>query len=446
MARAQESNIRSILSRMFSEKWIEAKSREVGFIKRSRKIDPVAFFWTLVFGFGLGNARTFAALRRCYQAEIGERIVPSSFYDRFTSRLRRLMKEALFHLLETASEPTRALKGQLAVFKDVVAIDSTVLKLHRMLAKKYAGTRVTTSKAAAKLNLAMSVTGRGPHTVRIASERVTEPKIMKIGRWVKGRLLMFDLGYYCYPVFCRIHKNGGYFISKVKTNTNPTLVRLLSSSQNNSLEVRGQKLRAYLSQLSEETVDAEAIGHYRIQTRNGKSTKAAKESFRFVALWNTEKQEYQVYITNVPPEKMDVTDIANTYCIRWEIELIFRQLKSQFRLSDFPSRKDVAVETLIFASLITLVVSRTFLVELRKRFPHLEERMPFERWSAIFSEFAVSILHSLLDNRRKTKQRKKSLLDLMFREAIDPNAVRSGGLIGKIETCMITKRYVFSKA
>ncbi|MDJ0763058.1 MAG: hypothetical protein QNJ97_08735, partial [Myxococcota bacterium] len=102
MARTQESNIRNILSSLFSERWIEAKSREVGFIRRSRKIDPVAFFWTLVFGFGLGNARTFAALRRCYQAEIGESIVPSSFYDRFTSSLGKLMKAALCHLFETA--------------------------------------------------------------------------------------------------------------------------------------------------------------------------------------------------------------------------------------------------------------------------------------------------------------------------------------------------------
>ena len=102
MAQKRESDIQGILSSLFSERWIEAKSREVGFIKRSRKIDPVAFFWTLVFGFGLGNARTFAALRRCYQTEIGESIVPSSFYDRFTSSLLKLMKAALVHLLDKA--------------------------------------------------------------------------------------------------------------------------------------------------------------------------------------------------------------------------------------------------------------------------------------------------------------------------------------------------------
>ena len=445
MAQKQESNIRNILSSLFSEKWIEKKSRETGFIKRSRKIDPVAFFWTLVFGFGIGNSRTFASLRRCYQTEIGESIVPSSFYDRFTSCLVNLMKAALIHLLETASEPTRALKGQLAAFKDVVAVDSTVLKLHEMLARKYAGTRITTSKAAAKLNLAMSVTGRGPHTVKIAPERVTEPKIMKIGRWVEGRLLIFDLGYYCYEAFCRIHRNGGFFISKIKKNTNPVLLRLLCSSRKKSLDVSNQKLRTYLSQSNEETVDAEGLAHYRRKTRCGKSTKVAKSSFRFVALLNSETGEYQVYITNVPPEKMSVIDIANAYCLRWEIEIIFRQLKSQFRLADFPTQKADAVEALVFASLITLVVSRTFLIELRRRSPDLEERMPFERWSAIFSEFAVPILHSLLENRRRRKQRKPNLLDLMFKEAIDPNAARIGGLLGRVEACMLSEDYVFTR-
>ncbi len=163
-------------------------------------------------------------------------------------------------------------------------------------------------------------------------------------------------------------------------------------------------------------------------------------------MWNIETQAYQVYVTNIPPAKMSVMDIANAYCLRWEIEIIFRQLKSQFRLSDFPTRKAVAVEALIYASLITLVVSRTFLVELRRRFPNLKERMPFERWSAIFAEFAVSILHSLLENRRRKQRRKSNLLELMFKEAIDPNAARSGGLIGRVENCISMKSYVFSNA
>lgn len=438
----KESDITKTLSSLFSPKWIEEKSRECGFVQRSRKIDPVALFWTLILGFGVGNARTFAALRRCYQSESGDRIVPSSFYDRFTSRLCDLMRSALAHLLENAAEPTRALKGQLSAFKDVVTLDSTVLKLHKMLAHKYAGTRQN-SKAAAKLNLAMSVTGRGPHTVKIAPERVTEPKIMQLGKWVKGRLLIFDLGYYGYDAFRRIDEYGGFFISRIKTNTNPTLVRTLCAD-NGTLNVSKQKLQTILAQLKNDTLDVEGIVTYKRKFGKKGPKRCTTDSFRFVAIRNAETNQLHVYITNVPPENLSVIDIANTYRIRWEIELVFRQLKSQFRLSDFPTRKAEAVEALIIASIITLAVSRTFLLELKKRDPLIAERMPFERWSAVFVEFSVLLLHELLKNRRRKRKRTKlSILELMYKEAIDPNAARAGGLVGRVENNIISNRYSF---
>lgn len=437
----RDSNITKVLSSLFSPDWIEEQARETGFIQRSRKIDPVSLFWTLVLGFGVGNARTFAALRRCYQSESGDTVVASSFYDRFTVRLADLMKRALAHLLDTAAEPSRAMKGRLSSFRDVVALDSTVLKLHEMLAHKYAGTRHN-NKAAAKLNLAMSVVGRGPHTVKIASERVTEPQIMQLGQWVEGRLLIFDLGYYGYDAFRRINNYGGFFISKIKTNTNPTIIRSLCEA--GSADIERKKLQAILPEFNGDTLDVEGLVSYRKKVGKQGATRETRCSFRFVVIRDANTGKKHVFITNVPREKLDVVDIANTYRIRWEIELIFRQLKSQFRLSDFPSRKSEAVEALIIASIITLAVSRTFLMELKKLSPHLAERMPFERWSVLFAEFSVLILHVMLKSRRRKRKRpRQNILELMFKEAIDPNAARKGGLVGKVETNVLTSTYKF---
>lgn len=432
MAQDQGSGIRKILSSLFSHKWIEDTSREVGFIQRSRKVDPVAFFWTVVLGFGVGDDRTFAALRRCYEAETGVSLVPSAFYYRFTETLVQLFRLSLAHVVEHFSEPSRKLRGRLEAFADVVLFDSTVFKLHEMLASAFPGTRTNTAPAAAKLHLAMSVLGCGPRTVRIAAERIGETILMRIGPWVRGRLLMFDLGYFRYQSFARIHQNGGFFISRLKPAANPRLVRLLRKVKGRAIDIEDKSLLDVLPKLKRQVLDAEAEVEFKRRTYAGHS-RTDRATWRLVAVLNRETREHHVYITNVPADMLSAEDVARTYGGRWEIELVFRQLKSQLKLADFPTAKKAAVEALILASVITLFVSRRFLMELRRSHPDIAERLPAERWTAVFVQFAVPILHAILESRRRRDEAPPDLLQLMRKEAIDPNLARIGGLLGRVE-------------
>ena len=47
-----------------------------------------------------------------------------------------------------------------------------------------------------------------------------------IDKWIKGKLALFDLGYYVYSNFVKIHRHGGYFVSRLKTLIQYTLTRL----------------------------------------------------------------------------------------------------------------------------------------------------------------------------------------------------------------------------
>jgi IS4 transposase len=42
-------------------------------------------------------------------------------------------------------------------------------------------------------------------------------------------------------------------------------------------------------------------------------------------------EKYHTYITNIPADRLDGEDIATLYSARWEIELIFKELKEQIR-------------------------------------------------------------------------------------------------------------------
>ena len=45
----------------------------------------------------------------------------------------------------------------------------------------------------------------------------------RLGPWVRGKLLLMDLGYFAYELFARIADNGGFFLSRLKGNANPLI-------------------------------------------------------------------------------------------------------------------------------------------------------------------------------------------------------------------------------
>ncbi len=103
---------------------------------------------------------------------------------------------------------TNTLSGEI---RDVLCVDSTVIRLHDALASCWPACRTNHTLAAVKMHTVLNVRGLGPHRVKITSERVHDGPVLRAGRWVKGRLLLFDLGYFRYALFAAIHQQGGFF-------------------------------------------------------------------------------------------------------------------------------------------------------------------------------------------------------------------------------------------
>lgn len=427
MAQNHSIEIRRVLSSVISPSQLEKTAREEGFILRARKVDPVSFFWTLVLGFGAGSEKSLASLRRCYALHTGKTLVPSAFYDRFTPALARWLQRILLEVLQKTPGPARALGGRLSSFIDLMAVDGTVVRLHDLLEGAYPACRTNHTKAAAKLTLVMSVTGKGAHSVRLSSGRRNDSKLLHVGPWVKDRLLLFDLGYCGYRLFKNIARHGGYFVTRLKANANPTVVAIHSGNGADAALV-GLPLQSVLARLRRSSLDATV----RVRYRN-KAGRRVEAEFRLVALRNQETKKYHLYITNVPAERLSAEDIAKTYAVRWEIEILFRQLKSQFRLEELPSADKDVVHALLYATLLTLAVSRAFLNALKKRCPAMSGRMPAERWAVLFATLAQAMLALILVSRRRGRRREADIVTVMLQEAIDPNLSRAGGMLAALE-------------
>ena len=159
MARHECIGIRETLTTLLPKAEIERLAHESGAVRRRRKVDASAMRWRVLLGFATGRERTLVGVRRTYARVTGKSLVPSSFDDRFTIELARMFRAVLSELMAKLASNDVRYGGVLEGFRDVLVADATVVKLHRLLARRFPGTRKNSSAAAAKLHWVMSVSG-----------------------------------------------------------------------------------------------------------------------------------------------------------------------------------------------------------------------------------------------------------------------------------------------
>jgi IS4 transposase len=423
MARPKSGPLRTALSRMFPAALLRRLALQSGAVLRRRRVDPVKLFWVVVLALGSGSERSLADLRRSYEKVTGQRLSASSFYNRFTPAFTRFLRELLtigLDQLNRCADGTAAVLGEI---RDILCVDSTIIRLHDALADCWPACRTNHTLAAVKLHTVLNVRAMGPQRIKITSERVHDGPVLRAGQWVKGRLLLFDLGYFRYSLFAAIAQQGGFFLTRLKDNANPLLLRLHRSYRGRTVAVEGSRLRDIRSRLQRTVLDAEAEISFQKRKYAGRR-KTATMNVRIVGLWDEQRGVYHWYITNLPVDKVKAEEIGKLYALRWTIELLFRELKSSYRLESIPSRKSHVVEAFLYASLLTLLASRALLLAIRQWGSLADRRTPTERWARLFVSVAPDLLALVLDSAAMAGARERLLLKFLLAEAPDPNVKR----------------------
>lgn len=410
---------------LLGEDFLLASAREAGFLKRQRHLQVVPFFWTLVLGMIACPQKSLASVQRLYHELTGTTIAASSFQERFNAGLVGWLKAVFEHTSAAVSENSRQLKGALAAFREVTLIDSTILRLHRLLAKRYPGPRTNHSPAAIKLNLVYNVRDGRITKTQLKEGTHAETKLLKPGAWMKGHLLLFDLGYFKLQKFWHIDFHGAFFISRLKDNCNPTITRVNSTHRGRAVDLAGKKLKDALKLIQREVLDCEI--EYRI-SRKGLPGRPANEKsvilkLRLIAVSNKETGKYHLYVTNISTEQMAPAEVAETYRDRWFVEILFKEMRSVGGLEAWPCRKEPAVLAGIYATLLGMLVNRRLLLALEARLkasPGGSRRyIPSLRWSKIFAAHARTFLDLLLARVHQKHHQIASFIDMLLYEAAD---------------------------
>jgi hypothetical protein len=362
----------SLIEKKLNELPIKKLSKQSGFCKRKpQKITPK----NLLIGFFMMALSSEKKTYKLWAMKIGLIVKGTVSKQALWKRMQPSQIKFLQKVLSAAinknvgnklSEQTsKKLKG----FNNVMLEDSTHIKLSDNLWKEYPGNGywdTEAKKAIIKIQTAYNIIKKSFTRFEITSFRKNDQgyatKILEIVK--KGDLIIRDLGYFVLKVFKNLDQQGVFYISRLKKRVEIIskekdrpidLAKMLSKRGQLDIEVfLGQEERLP-SRLIAIPVD-EAVASERrrkAKTNRDKRCNPSKESL-FLLGW-------ELFITNVPQEKIDIKDIAEIYFIRWRIEIIFKCWKSYFKITEIPKDSNkTRMESYIYCMLIFIVLYQVY--------------------------------------------------------------------------------------
>lgn len=392
------------LAELVSFQGIACAAVESKFTIRSRKIFPIEFLLTLIFGFYSKEEPSISKFHRIYNSIVDKekQVVYSSFYDRFSNEALTFVDKCLeTYISHQMSGVNAELKGYLRTFKDVLIKDNTIVRVHSFLANKYPATRTRRVTAGIKVSVLLSVVCNGPRSVKFFPEKTNDAKTLTIGSWVNDMLLLMDRGFFKFDVFAKIGDYGGSFVTRLKSNTRAEVVSVgLGIPEKMRKKIIGQDIQKTIEIVRSYKLDVDARVTVRYFSSGEKKFKKSLD-LRFIAVYNERTEEYLTYFTNIPEGELAGRDVASLYAARWDIENLFRETKSENLLGRLKSKNDAITEIFIRIPIIRLIIARElFAVARRILEPSMFIRLKKRSWAIVFAENARQILRNLEKKKR----------------------------------------------
>ena len=126
-----------------------------------------------------------------------------------------------------------------------------------------------------------------------------------VREWVRGKLLLMDLGYTSAALLARIQHYKGFFVARLKENANPTVVYDHLLGQKVDRKAFGDYLNAGYG----EDFDMLCEFSYEKRIWRGKQ-RTATCRFRVVCLWHAENASWMWYVTHLPAEEFSREEIG----------------------------------------------------------------------------------------------------------------------------------------
>jgi DDE family transposase len=352
-------------------------AQEHGLSRRSGKLSGGAFARTLVLSYLRQPDATLDQIAQT-AALVAEPVTPQAIDQRFTSQaaahLKACLEAAVGRILPAEEVAATKLFER---FTEVCVQDSTTLELPDEFESIYRGCGCSipsVANSALKFQVRFELKRGGLSRFAIEPGRAADVATpLQTEAIAAGSLHLRDLGYFDLSVFRTIDSEKAYFLSRLHQ---PIVVFDLAGCR--------RELAQWLDRHKTAVVDLNVtlgladrmparliairvprrVWRRRLkELRRQGSKKGYTPSPQRIALcrWN-------VYITNLPPTLLTVEEAQALIRLRWQIELLFKQWKSQGRLDQSRSNRPERILAELFAKMLALVIQHWILTRCCWRF------------------------------------------------------------------------------
>jgi hypothetical protein len=355
--------------RMLQRIPLQKLSKESQFCKRrTKKITPKEFilgFFLMIYSPGRHSYQQWASKIGFLKGRI---ISKQALWKRMQPSASLFLEHVLAYVLTNSMKKNVSSdrSEKLKQFKNIIIEDSTHIKVHDNLADAYPGNGYwdkESRKAIIKLQVAYNLTKARFERLHITNFRKNDqgyaPEIIRIVR--KGDLLLRDLGYFVLQVFTSLQEKGVFYISRLKSRTNLYLLKDDKTPIDlcEMLQKRGQlDISVFIG--NEERVPIRLVALPVNETVAAERRRKAKTDRDRRMLPSKNKLYmlgWELFITNVAKDKLQASDIAALYFLRWRIETIFKCWKSHLQVQQVPhDANKTRLEVYMYCLLIFVVM------------------------------------------------------------------------------------------
>lgn len=342
----------------------EQAAWDTGTCQRHSPLAGATLIQTLVLGY-LADAD--AALEDLAQtaALLGHPVSPQAIDQRFTQPLAQCLQRLLGQAVCRIAAGTPATAAVLRKFAAVLVQDSTTVTLPDALADYGRGCGTKTGaggEAAVKFQVRLDLCSGQLCGLAVEQGRDSDQATpLQTADLRPGTLHLRDRGYFDLEVLKTIAAAGAFYLTRVQDGTGlyasaGTPLDLAALARRHPGDVIDQPIQLGARQrLAARLVMVRVPADVAAVRRRALRAKAKKKGYTpsrdKLALcdWN-------VYVTNVPVDVLDVDEVLALARARWQVECLFRHWKSDGQLTRSRRRQPWRVVSAVFARLLALVL------------------------------------------------------------------------------------------
>lgn len=354
------SAIERTLQTLFNSE-AEYLARQTGLVHRVSKLTGPLLLLILVAGFiqhPTASYNILAQVAADYDVLVTRQAVQARLTPAAVTFFHCLLQRSLDLLQQTVALPIPLL----AQFPAVYLLDSSQIALPDRLAMQYPATGGDGPQAGIKWQVLWEILAGNLRAVLGQPAKQSDHRYRDYLPLLQpGSLILFDLGYVALEVLRQLVAAQVYFICRWNPRLEAftpagellDLGALLAASRWNQMEltlclgVRAQlPLRVVASRLPLQICE---------QRRRRAHATEKKRGFQYTATYLS-LLDWNIYITNVPPERLSGEQVRHVYGARWHVELLFKLWKMQGELDHVAGRQTGRVMCELYAKLIGMVV------------------------------------------------------------------------------------------